>query len=125
MAKEVWPATDNEEEAESGPATLRLAAMEEEPEEMKPARKEDKEEKKEVPATLKVEEAESGPATFRLAATEEEAEEMKPPVKVARLVTVSVLERLAPPVTAKFKAWMVPVAKIPPTVVVPEIRALP
>ena len=51
-----------------------------------------------------MEEAESGPATFKFEATEEEAEEINPPVSVAKLVTVKVLERLAPPVTAKFKA---------------------
>ena len=77
------------------------------------------------PETESEEDAERGPATLRLAATEEEAEEMKPPVRVARLVTVKVLERLAPPVTAKFKAWIVPVAKIPPTVEVPETKVLP
>ena len=124
FAKEVWPETLKEEDAEIGPATLRFEAMDEEPEEMKPARKEESEEKKELPWTERVEEAESGPATFRFAAMEEEAPEINPPVKVCKPDrTKPVIE--APPVIFKFVAIIVPVANSPPTVEVPETRVLP
>ena len=71
-----------------------------------------------------MEEADRGPATFRLAATEEEAEEINPPVKVCKPDRTKPVI-VAPPVIFKFVAIIVPVAKIPPTVEVPETRVLP
>ena len=71
-----------------------------------------------------VEEAENGPATESCAEMEEEAAEIKPLGKVCKPVKTRP-EIDAPPVMDKLVAIIVPVAKSPPTVEVPETKLFP
>ena len=125
-----------------GPATFKLAAMEVEAEEIKPAfivRRPPKSRELEIveeaveikpperrarPEIFAVEEAENGPATESCAEMEEEAAEIKPLGKVCKPVKTRP-EIDAPPVMDKLVAIIVPVAKSPPTVEVPLVRELP
>ena len=92
LPRVVAPLTESDDDAESGPATLRLAATDEEAELMYPPVRTAR------PETLAVDETESGPETESWAFTVDEAVERKP-LSVVRPANVLVPNTFSVPET--------------------------